>query len=167
MSAWDVVWRTLVNEFADLPDLENLTQLVTRLLVAGVLGGALGYERELRGKDAGFRTHILICVGSALFVTIPQQAGISVDSMSRVVQGIVTGIGFVGGGAILKLDEEHRIEGLTTAAGIWLTAAVGIAAGFGRQGSALVGALLALFVMAALGQVSRRLSRQAEESDPE
>jgi putative Mg2+ transporter-C (MgtC) family protein len=165
VSAWEIVWRTLAQEFGDLPDLENMTRLVSRLLVAGVLGGALGYERELRGKDAGFRTHILICVGSALFVTIPQQAGISVDSMSRVIQGIITGIGFVGGGAILKLDEEHRIEGLTTAAGIWLTAAVGIAAGLGREGSALVGALLALFVIAALGQVSRRLSREAEQAD--
>jgi putative Mg2+ transporter-C (MgtC) family protein len=166
VSTWEIVWRTLAREFADLPDPENLTQLVTRLFVAAVLGGALGYERELHGKDAGFRTHILICVGSALFVTIPLQAGASLEAMSRVIQGVVTGIGFVGGGAILKLDEEHRIEGLTTAAGIWLTAAIGIAAGLGRDGSALVGTLLALFVIAALRRVSQRVSHDTDDRDP-
>jgi putative Mg2+ transporter-C (MgtC) family protein len=166
MSTWETVWRTLAREFSDLPDPENLTQLGTRLVVAAVLGGALGYERERHGKDAGFRTHILICVGSALFVTIPLQAGIPVAEMSRVIQGVVTGIGFVGGGAILKLDEQHRIEGLTTAVGIWLTAAIGIAAGLGREGSALVGALLALFVIAALRSVSERVSRNAGDRDP-
>jgi putative Mg2+ transporter-C (MgtC) family protein len=166
VSAWEIVWRTLAQEFADLPDLENMTRLVSRLLLAGVLGGVLGYEREMHGKDAGLRTHILICVGCALFVAIPLQAGMSLDALSRILQGIATGIGFVGGGAILKLDEERRIEGLTTAAGIWLTAAIGIAAGLGREGSALVGALLALFTTAALGQVSRRLSREAEQADP-
>jgi putative Mg2+ transporter-C (MgtC) family protein len=164
-SAWEVVWETARQEFADLPDLAGLTRLVMRVVLAALLGGALGYERETQGKDAGLRTHMLICAGSALFVAIPLQAGMTLDGASRIIQGIVTGIGFVGGGAILKLDEERRIEGLTTAAGIWLTAAIGIAAGLGREGSALIGTALALFVMHALASISRRLAREAKTND--
>jgi putative Mg2+ transporter-C (MgtC) family protein len=160
LSAWQIVWEAARQEFADLPDLAGLTRLVMRLVLAALLGGALGYERETQGKDAGLRTHMLICVGAALFVAIPQQAGLSIESASRIIQGIVTGIGFVGAGAILKLEHERRIEGLTTAAGVWMTAAVGVAAGLGREGSALVAAALGLFVMHGLASISRRLSRE-------
>ena len=107
-SAWEVVWEAARQEFADLPDLAGLTRLVMRVVLATLLGGVLGYERETKGKDAGLRTHMLICAGSALFVAIPLQAGMSMDGASRIIQGIVTGVGFVGGGAILKLDEERR-----------------------------------------------------------
>src|SRR6188768_3189864 len=130
---WNGVLESLRADFSDLPDASGATHLVTRMGVAIVLGGVLGYERESRGKDAGLRTHILVSLGSALFVLIPQQAGMSDDALSRIIQGMATGIGFVGAGAILKLTEERRIEGLTTAAGIWLTATIGIAAGLGRE----------------------------------
>lgn len=154
-SLWQGVWESWREDFSDLPDVAGVTRLVTRLVIAALLGGLLGYERERRGKEAGLRTHMLVSVGAALFVFIPQQAGLSNADLSRVIQGIVTGIGFVGTGAILKVSEERRIEGLTTAAGIWLTAAVGIAAGMGREASAVGGALLALIVLAALGRLSR------------
>jgi putative Mg2+ transporter-C (MgtC) family protein len=161
-SVWSEIAGAFAAEFTDLPDAASATRLVVRLGIAAVLGGALGYERELRGKDAGLRTHMLICVGAALFVAIPQQAGFEGDPLSRVIQGIVAGIGFLGGGAILKLEGERRIEGLTTASGIWLTCAIGISAGLGRELSALVGTAIALFVTASLSSLSRRLERSAE-----
>jgi putative Mg2+ transporter-C (MgtC) family protein len=155
---------SLRQDFSDLSDVQGATRLVTRLVVAAALGGALGYERETRGKDAGLRTHMLICVGAALFVFIPQQAGVSDAELARVIQGVVAGIGFLGGGAILKLSEERRVEGLTTAAGIWLTAGIGIAAGMGRMTTAIAGTAIALVVMAALGRVSSWLN--PEKPDP-
>ena len=150
---WQGILESWQADFSDLPDVAGVTRLVTRMLIAAILGGVLGYERERRGKDAGLRTHMLVCLGSALFVFIPQQAGVPDADLSRVIQGIVTGIGFVGAGAILKLPEERRIEGLTTAAGIWLTSAVGIAAGMGREASAILGTVLALAIFASLGWI--------------
>jgi putative Mg2+ transporter-C (MgtC) family protein len=155
MNPWyQGVFDALREDFSDLPDIAGVTRLVSRLLIAAFVGAILGYEREWHGKDAGLRTHMLVSLGAALFVLVPQQAGVSDADLSRVIQGIVTGIGFVGAGAILKLNEERRIEGLTTAAGIWLTAAVGIAAGMGREASAILGTLLALTVLLALGWVA-------------
>jgi putative Mg2+ transporter-C (MgtC) family protein len=147
---WEGIVQNLQSDFSDIPDTGSIARLIVRMLVAALLGGILGYERERAGKDAGLRTHMLVALGSALFVFIPQQAGISPADLSRVIQGIATGIGFVGAGAILKLSEERRIEGLTTAANIWLTSAIGIAAGLGREGSAILGTLLALIVLAPL-----------------
>jgi heat shock protein HtpX len=97
------------------------------------------------------RTHMLVALGAAFFVLVPQQAGMLIADMSRVLQGVITGMGFLGAGAILKSSERGQIRGLTTAAGIWLTAAVGIAAGMGREASAILGALLA-FVILYLGR---------------
>ena len=131
---WQGIGESLRADFSDMPDAAGVTRLVTRMFIAAFLGGLLGYEREWRGKDAGLRTHMLVCLGAAMFVFIPQQAGMSNGDLSRIVQGIVTGIGFVGAGAILKLNEERRIEGLTTAAGIWLTAASGYCSGNGKRG---------------------------------
>lgn len=153
---WNGVLESLRADFSDLPDASGVTHLLARMGVAIILGGVLGYERESQGKDAGLRTHILVSLGSALFVLIPQQAGMADDELSRIIQGIATGIGFVGAGAILKLPEERRIEGLTTAAGIWLTAAIGIAAGLGRESTAVLGTLLASAVLASFGWWGRR-----------
>jgi putative Mg2+ transporter-C (MgtC) family protein len=147
---WEGIVQNLQSDFSDIPNAGSVTRLILRLLVAALLGGILGYERERAGKDAGLRTHMLVALGSALFVFIPQQAGITDADLSRVIQGVATGIGFVGAGAILKLDQERRIEGLTTAANIWLTAAVGIGAGMGREVSAILGTVLALIVLAPL-----------------
>ncbi|ANQ85010.1 MgtC/SapB family protein [Azoarcus olearius] len=127
----------------------SLRSLV-RLLVALACGALIGYQRERAGKAAGLRTHILVAMGSALVVTASAEAGMDPDALSRVVQGLVTGIGFLGAGAILKQAHEHSIFGLTTAAGIWMTAAIGVAAGLGRFATAVTAAALAWLVLAAL-----------------
>ncbi len=163
---WQEAWESLQADFSDLPDAAGVTRLVVRLFIAALLGGILGYEREWRGKDAGLRTHMLVSLGAALFVFVPQQAGMPVEDLSRIIQGIVTGIGFVGAGAILKLNEERRIEGLTTAAGIWLTAAVGIAAGMGKEASAVLGTALALLVLVAVGWVAEVTKSNKADSPP-
>jgi putative Mg2+ transporter-C (MgtC) family protein len=137
---------TIAAEFSDLPDIEQATRVLLRLLLAALLGGMLGIEREARGKAAGVRTHMLVAMGAALFVLVSQQSGMGADDMSRVVQGVVAGVGFLGAGAILKLDDEEKVKGLTTAAGIWLTAAIGVAAGMGREATAVLSALLALVI---------------------
>src|SRR5262249_58398759 len=98
-------------------------------------------------EAAGLRTHMLVSVGAALFVLVPQQAGMSTADLSRVIQGVVAGIGFLGAGAILKHGHEGTVQGLTTAAGIWLTAGLGIAAGLGRGLAALLGTALALLIL--------------------
>src|ERR1044071_4144619 len=117
---WEQVAGAIREDFSDVPDLAGVTRLTLRLLLAAGLGGVLGYEREQSGKAAGMRTHMLVALGSALFVLVPQQAGVSPEHMTRVLQGLVAGIGFLGAGTILKGDEETRVKGLTTAAGIWL-----------------------------------------------
>lgn len=153
---WATVLQTLQSEFSDAPDVEQVTRLMTRLLLAALLGGVLGYEREQKGKAAGIRTHMLVAMGAALFVLVPQLGGMAVADMSRVIQGIVTGIGFLGAGAIIKHRTEEDTQGLTTAAGIWMTAAIGVACGLGRETTALISALLALAVLAVLPRLVGR-----------
>lgn len=145
---WTDSWLTVQREFSDLGDAEDVTVLVVRLLVAAVLGGLLGYERESAGASAGLRTHMLVSVGSALFVLIPLQAGMPIQDLSRVLQGVTAGIGFLGAGAILKQSERNDIRGLTTAASVWMTAAIGVAAGMGREGTAVVSALFGFVILA-------------------
>jgi putative Mg2+ transporter-C (MgtC) family protein len=155
MSAWDTITRTIAAEFSDLSDLEQLTRLVVRLLLAALLGGLMGLQREHSGKEAGIRTHMLVALGSAMFVMVPLQAGADADGLSRVVQGLVAGIGFLCAGAILKRGEEDQVRGLTTAAGIWMTAAIGMAAGLGRETTAVVSTLLALGILSLEGPLRR------------
>lgn len=139
----------LAAEFA-LPDVGTLTVIVVRLVTAAVLGGLLGLEREHKGRAAGFRTHILVSIGSALFVMAPLMAGVDAADVTRVMQGIVSGIGFLGAGAIIKMDRGNRVEGVTTAAGIWMTSAIGMSAGMGMEIVALVTTLVALLVLGAI-----------------
>jgi putative Mg2+ transporter-C (MgtC) family protein len=134
---WMEIWTTIQSEFSDLQDVEQFTRATVRLMVAVILGGLLGYEREIAGTSAGLRTHMLVALGAALFVLVPIQAGTSIADMSRVLQGVMAGIGFLGAGAIIKLSQDREIKGLTTAASIWLTAAIGVAAGMGREMTAL------------------------------
>ncbi|MDZ4104026.1 MAG: MgtC/SapB family protein [Hydrogenophaga sp.] len=136
---WAEIWRTVQQEFSDIGDAEDLTRICLRLSVALLLGAVLGYERESVGASAGLRTHMLVALGSALFMVIPHQAGMRIEDVSRVMQGVTAGIGFLGAGAIIKMKDES-IKGLTTAAGIWLTAAVGVAAGMGLEATAVVSA---------------------------
>ena len=142
------VLDTIASEFSDVTDVAQLTRIVLRLMLAAVLGFVLGFEREQQGKAAGVRTHMLVAIGSAMFVLIPQQTGIVPADMSRVIQGLVAGVGFLCAGTILKQgkDESH-VQGLTTAAGLWMTAAIGMACGLGREATALLSALLALAVL--------------------
>lgn len=148
MSRWWVdVWSTVQNEFADLSETANVTQLVVRLVVALILGGVLGFEREMAGRDAGLRTHMMVSVGSALFVLVPLQAGFSQENLSRVLQGLVSGIGFLGAGAIMKLSAEREVRGLTTAASLWVAAGVGVASGMGREATAILSVVVALLIL--------------------
>jgi len=107
--------------------------IVLRLLIAALMGGLIGYEREHAEKPAGFRTHILVCVGSALFTIVSVYGFVGENSLTndpaRIAAGIVVGIGFLGAGTILS--RERGVVGLTTAASIWTVAAVGLAVGVG------------------------------------
>ena len=149
-------WLTIQREFSDLGNAEDVTILVVRLTVAALLGGLLGYERETIGASAGLRTHMLVSVGSALFVLIPLQAGMQVQDLSRVLQGVTAGIGFLGAGAILKQKERNDIKGLTTAASVGMTAAIGVAAGMGREGTAVLSALFGIVILAILRAPGKR-----------
>lgn len=152
---WLESWITLKQEFSDLPDASEVTRVTIRLAVAVIVGGLVGYEREASGQAAGLRTHMLVALGAAIFVLVPLQAGIPLVDMSRVIQGVVAGIGFLGAGAIIKM-KDNEIKGLTTAASIWLTAAIGVACGLGREATALVSALFALLVLAAVRRLVRK-----------
>jgi len=107
-------------------------EAILRFLVAVALGASIGYQRERAGKAAGMRTHVLVSSGAALFtlVSIYGFSGAAVD-ISRVAAGVVVGIGFIGAGVILRGQREEEVAGLTTAATIWITAAIGLAAGAG------------------------------------
>ena len=144
----EILWAELTY---GLPDSRHLVQVLIRLVAASVLGGIVGIQRERVGKPAGLRTHILVCLGTTVVILGCSSAGMSMDGLSRVIQGIVTGIGFIGAGSILKLNEERDIQGLTTAAGVWMTAAIGIAVGLGSLGVALLGTLFTVIILALAG----------------
>ena len=170
-SGWnDEVIATVRSEFSDVPDVAQITRIAVRLLLAALLGGILGYEREHHGKAAGIRTHMLVSLGAALFVLVPQQGGMALADMSRVLQGVIAGIGFLGAGAILKLKDEEQVHGLTTAASIWMTAAIGIACGLGREATAVFSMLLALMILAVLPLLTRphpRTDEDRKDRDPQ
>lgn len=155
MSTWSTIWQTLVSEFSDIADVHEATVIGLRLGLAVALGAAIGYERERRGKDAGLRTHMLVSLGAAIFVLVPVTSGMTPNEVSRVVQGVVAGIGFLGAGAILKQEAGQEVTGLTTAASIWVAAAVGISAGYGREATAVASTLAALFVLAIVAKFER------------
>src|SRR5215207_5237413 len=137
-------------EFRDLSDVRTGATVCFRLVLAAILGGCLGYERESKGKAAGLRTHMLVSLGTAVFVMGPQLAGFEDAGMSRVIQGLIAGIGFLGAGAIVKGRPGQEVEGLTTAASIWMTAAIGVTAGMGRASTAILSTALALVVLAVM-----------------
>lgn len=150
----DVVWEELIS---GLPDARRLAQVLIRLLAATLLGAVIGIQRQRAGKPAGLRTHMLVTVGTAVFVLACSGVGMSLDALSRVIQGVVTGIGFIGAGSILKLDRERNIQGLTTAAGVWMTAAVGVAVGLGSLGVALLSTLFTLIILSFAKRFEPRL----------
>lgn len=160
MDWWNDVTAVIASEFSDVPDLAQFVRILVRLLLAAVLGFMLGFEREQHGKAAGVRTHMLVAIGSAMFVLIPQQSGILPADMSRVIQGLVAGVGFLCAGTILKSGrDEQQVQGLTTAAGLWLTAAIGMACGLGREVTAVLSTLLALVVLGLVPRIVTLLGR--------
>ena len=121
-------------------------EMVLRILMAVALGAVIGYQRERAGKSAGLRTVVLVCVGAALFTMASIYGFGAVADPSRVAAGIVIGIGFLGAGAIMRRGEGH-IEGLTTAATIWVMASVGLAAGAGMYLISAVTTAIILIVL--------------------
>jgi putative Mg2+ transporter-C (MgtC) family protein len=151
--AIDLIWAELI---AGIPDPTHLVRGVLRLLTAMLGGAVVGLQREQMGQSAGLRTHMLVAMGAALFVLVPLEVGMAWSEVTRVIQGLTAGIGFLGGGAIIKWHEAHEVHGLTTAAGLWMTAAIGVASGLGRLGTALLGALLTWVVLAVLVHLEKR-----------
>jgi putative Mg2+ transporter-C (MgtC) family protein len=153
--------NTLLQELTGgFPDWTQLERAIIRLVAAMLLGAMIGVQREFAGKPAGLRTHMLVAMGSALFILGASATAMSLDGLSRVIQGVATGLGFIGAGAILKHSEAHQVEGLTTAAGIWMTAAVGVATGLGRIGVAALGAVLTLLILAFVGFLDSRIAKR-------
>lgn len=132
------------------PQLDEMLRIGARLLVAAGVGALIGFERERMGKDAGLRTHMLVAMGTTLFVVAATEAEMAEDAVSRVIQGVITGIGFLGAGTILKIHEQRQIHGLTTAAGIWMTAATSVAIGLGHIAAGVLAAVLAWVVLGIL-----------------
>ena len=141
--------------------------LVLRLLVAGVLGAIIGLDREYRAKEAGFRTHFLVSLGSALFMIISQYGfeevtkanGANYDG-ARVAAQIVSGIGFLGAGTIISRG-RFQVTGLTTAAGLWATASIGLAVGIGFYEAAIVGTILVVLTMSILAKFDANIIRRS------
>jgi putative Mg2+ transporter-C (MgtC) family protein len=144
--------------------LDQVIEISVRLLAAVLIGGCIGLDREIRRKPAGMRTHALVSLGAALVMLIVVRTGPGqiehVDAVSRAIQGIIAGVGFLGGGAILK-SEHDIIHGLTTAASIWLVASLGIACGVGQWVAALIALALALLVLIVGEPVERLVHRIA------
>jgi putative Mg2+ transporter-C (MgtC) family protein len=149
----DIFWNELA---AGMPDFAQSIRIFSRIVVATSLGAIIGHQRERTGKAAGLRTHMLVALSSAMFVIAPLEAGMSPSDLSRIIQGVAAGIGFLGAGTILKLSDEREVQGLTTAAGIWLTAAVGVAAGLGRLGLAIICVVLAWIILALVARLEAR-----------
>jgi putative Mg2+ transporter-C (MgtC) family protein len=145
------------DELILIPKWDLAFQVIIRLLLAALFGGIVGYERELKGKAAGIRTHMLVCLGTAMIIIVARLDGIPLAEMSKVIEGVVAGIGFLGGGVILKLSQEREIRGVTTAAGIWTTAGVGIAVGLGQVWLAVISMIVVWLILFVLGHFEKKV----------
>ena len=146
--------------------MNELAEMVLRLALAGVLGGVIGAEREYRGKVAGTRTHLLVALGSALMLLVSQHGFGAQGDPGRVAAQIVSGIGFIGAGAIMV--DRQSIHGLTTAAGIWVAAGIGMATAAGLYGLAIATTILALIGLEVFGIIlsnDRRRRRDKGEQN--
>jgi putative Mg2+ transporter-C (MgtC) family protein len=149
--------------------------IVLRLLVAAVLSGVLGWERESERKSAGLRTHILVGIGSALFMSIvvmeietfPHETNVLQFDPIRVIQGVVAGIAFLGAGIIFVDKSQHRVRGLTTAASIWTTTGIGLTVGLGRYLLATMATILIWLVLRALLFIAPQRNDVDEDADQE
>lgn len=146
--------------------LEQQLDLCIRVTVAAVLSSLVGLEREWQGHAAGLRTHMLVGLGAALFTTLSLYAFGQGDP-GRVAAQIVTGIGFLGAGAIIQRRDRRSPHGLTTAAGVWAVSAIGMTCGVGAYLLGVYSTLLILFVLAVLARISERIGRaQRRETAP-
>lgn len=128
--------------------------LILRLVIAGLLGGLIGFEREIRAKEAGVRTHFIVALGSALFMIISQFAFTGRFDAARVAAQVVSGIGFIGAGVIIF--QKNVVRGVTTAAGLWVAAAVGLACGAGMFTVAVAASLLTILCLETMHLITRR-----------
>ena len=136
--------------------------MISRLVVAGVLGGLIGLEREFRAKEAGVRTHFIVALGSALFMIISQFAfGDQQHDAARVAAQVVSGIGFIGAGVIIF--QKNSIRGITTAAGLWVAAAIGLACGSGMYVLAASASILTILVLELMNLVNKYFSEKLVE----
>jgi putative Mg2+ transporter-C (MgtC) family protein len=139
-------------------------EVLARLAAAMLAGFVLGINRELRGKPAGVRTHGLVAIGACLVTLVTMEIAsipgtFNPDSVSRVIQGVITGIGFIGGGVILKLPDARAVQGLTTAASVWVTACIAVAFGAGMWRSAVIGLLLTMAALLLGGPIESLATR--------
>ena len=133
-----------------------------RLFVALLLGGLLGIERHFHGRWAGVRTHMMVSLGAAIFtIAALTTAPNDTNEVTRVIQGIAAGIGFLGAGTIIKLSTEVEVKGLTTASSVWMAAAVGTVAGLGEYALAAASGLMALIVLAVLRPLTKAIGKDA------
>lgn len=143
-----------------------MQDLIT-LLVSLVLGTAVGWERQVGHKPAGLRTHTLVCVGSTLFVLmtehVAREYGMSRIDPTRIIHGVVTGVGFLGAGSIMR--QEGWVQGLTTAASIWMVSAIGVAVGVRAWGLAVGGTALALLVLEVYRWIEKKLTPNTPDPD--
>jgi putative Mg2+ transporter-C (MgtC) family protein len=150
--AMEQFWQELTR---DWPETAEALHTAFRLILAAAVGALPGWQREVSDRAAGLRTHMLVSVGAALFVLTGSAMEMSPDAMSRVVQGIAAGIGFVGAGSILKSAQNQEVRGLTTASSVWLTAAAGTAAGAGQVLVAVGGSVVAFAVLSLWTQAKK------------
>ena len=138
---------------------------VISIILAVVFGAAIGLEREVGGKAAGLRTNVLICLGAAVFTIISKYMGAGQEqSLTRIAAQIVTGVGFIGAGAIIQ--DRGGVHGLTTAATIWLVASIGMACGAGFYNLAVIATFIAILVLIGLGKLEKLLARYGRKRKP-
>ncbi len=136
-------------------------QLILRITVALLIGSVLGINRDLHHKAAGLRTHALVSIGSALAVLVPtSMSPLAVDAVARVMQGLLTGIGFLGAGVIIHHERHKRVQGLTTAASLWVSAVLGMGCGTGHLVLVTIGVSTVLLVLVFGGPLEKRLERR-------
>ena len=161
----------LVVRYPELLEPNVITMLI-RTILALICGGIIGYDRNVHGAAAGMRTHILVCLGAMIAMSIGQFSAILYEGVdaSRIGAAVVTGIGFLGAGSII-ITGRHKIQGLTTAAGLWAAGCIGLAIGISFYEAAIIGTLAVLFTERALRRTSKRIAAHArnkvrEEDDP-
>ena len=153
-----------MEELLGIEDPRQWLRVAVRLAAAVLLGGIIGVQREQTGKAAGLRTHMLVALGACLFVVVFSEMELATGDASRIIQGVAAGIGFIGGGAILKLREQQEVHGLTTAASIWMTASVGVAAGLGHLATAVFAGILTWVILAIVAKIEPRIGPGSKQN---